>query len=133
MSQRNKFWLALGLITLICFIDYQMFTEGYSVRKINPLIRQVGHLVILLAVVPIGYWAWKDHPLQWTKKLWIIPYTIAIAFILLTGLLKIQTNILSETFMEWVASDIRYVFTSPLPHLMIYMLSLIATQKERKV
>lgn len=130
MLQRNKFRIALVLITLICFIDYQMFTEGYSVRKIDPLIRQIGHLVILLAVVPIGYWAWKSHPIQWLKKLWIIPYISAIVFILFTGLLKTQTNILSDSFMEWVASDVRYVFTSPLPHIMIYMISLIAIQNE---
>jgi len=130
MEQRNKFRIALVLITLVCFIDYQMFTEGYAVRNIAPIKRQIGHFVVLLSVVPIGYWAWKNHPIKWLNKLWITSYIIAIVFILIVGLLKTQTNILSDTFMEWVTSDIRYFFTSPLPHIILYMLSLLSMQKE---
>lgn len=128
MKQQNKFWLALALITIICFLDYQLFTEGYAVRRLPPTVRQAGHFVVLLAVIPIGWWAWKLHPMQWLKKLWLYAYGIALAFIVLVGLLKSQTDILTEDFLDWVTT-VRYFFTSPLPHLLVYMLSLIALQK----
>lgn len=128
MKLQNKFWLALVLITIICFVDYQMFTEGYAVRRLSPMVRQVGHFTILLAVIPIGWWAWKLHPMQWLKLLWLYSYGIALVFIVLIGLLKSQSNILTEDFLDWVTT-VRYFFTSPLPHLLLYMLSLIAQQK----
>lgn len=128
MKQQNKFWLALVLITIVCFVDYQMFTEGYAVRRLSPMIRQAGHFIILLAVIPIGWWAWKLHPMQWLKQLWLYAYGIALVFIVLIGLLKSQTNILTEDFLDWVTT-VRYFFTSPLPHLLLYMLSLIAQQR----
>ena len=128
MKQQNKFWLALALITIVCFIDYQLFTEGYAVRKLSPTIRQAEHFVVLLAVVPIGWWAWKEHPMQWLKQLWLYAYSIALGFIVLIGLLKSLSNILTEDFLDWVTT-VRYFFTSPLPHLLVYMLSLIALQK----
>ncbi len=128
MKQQNKFWLALVLITIVCFVDYQMFTEGYAVRRLSPMVRQAGHFVVLLAVIPIGWWAWKQHTMQWLKQLWLYSYGIALAFIVLIGLLKSQTNILTEDFLDWVTT-VRYFFTSPLPHLLLYMLSLIAQQR----
>ncbi len=128
MKQQNKFWLALALITIVCFLDYQLFTEGYAVRRLSPTIRQAGHFAVLLTVIPIGWWAWKQHPMQWLKKLWLYAYGIALAFIVLVGLLKTQTELLTEDFLDWVTT-VRYSFTSPLPHLLVYMLSLIALQK----
>jgi hypothetical protein len=128
MKQQNKFWLALVLITIVCFVDYQMFTEGYAVRRLSPMVRQAGHFVVLLTVIPIGWWAWKQHTMQWLKQLWLYSYGIALAFIVLIGLLKSQTNILTEDFLDWVTT-VRYFFTSPLPHLLLYMLSLIAQQR----
>ena len=128
MKQQNKFWLALALITIVCFIDYQLFTEGYAVRRLSPTVRQAGHFGVLLAVIPIGWWAWKEHPMQWLKQLWLYAYSIALGFIVLIGLLKSLSNILTEDFLDWVTT-VRYFFTSPLPHLLVYMLSLIALQK----
>lgn len=128
MQQQNKFRVALALITIICFLDYQLFTEGYAVRDISPIVRQVGHFVIMMAVIPIGWWAWKNHPIQWFGKLWLYSYGAALGFIVLVGLLKMSTNLLTEDFLDWVTT-VRYFFTSPLPHLLLYMLSLIAMQR----
>ncbi|MCB9046082.1 MAG: hypothetical protein H6550_08070 [Chitinophagales bacterium] len=129
MEQRNKFRIALVLITLICYIDYQFFGEGYAVREIAPYIRQAGHLVILVAVFPIGYWAWNKHPMQWLKKIWVWSYSAVICFILIIGLLKNMTSLMGAEFLDWVTT-VRYLFSSPLPLILIYMLSLIA-QKGR--
>lgn len=128
MQQRNKFWIALALITVVCFLDYQLFTEGYAVRSISPAIRQAGHFAILLAVIPIGWWAWKAHPIRWFRMLWAASYGFAIGFILSIGALKALINTLPEAFLDW-ASTVRYFFTSPLPHLLLYMLALIAKQQ----
>lgn len=125
MKQQNKFWLALGLITIVCFLDYQLFTEGYAVRRISPVVRQAGHFAVLLAVIPIGWWAWKEHPMQWLKRLWLYAYSAALVFIVLVGALKSLTDLLTDDFLDWVTT-VRFFFTGPLPHLLLYMLSRIA-------
>lgn len=125
MQQKNRFWIAFIIITLVCFADYQLFTEGYAVRQMKPIYRQAGHMIILLAVIPIGYWAWSKHTMQWTSKLWLLSYIAITVFILLTGVLKTIDVLNNRAFMEWVAT-VRYVFVSPLPHILLYMLTLIA-------
>lgn len=130
MQQKNKFWIALVAITIVCFIDYQFFTEGYSVRRISPLVRQVAHFIVLLAVIPIGWWAWKDHPMQWLKKLWLYPYITVLAFIAIVGVLKTTLDMFGEEFLDWVTT-VRYLFNSPMPHVFLYMLSLIAAQRDK--
>ena len=40
MSLKTRLIAGVVLITLICFIDYQYFSEGMDVRKMNPLYRQ---------------------------------------------------------------------------------------------
>ena len=128
MRQQTKFWVALVLITLVCYIDYQFFIEGYNVRKLSSTIRQAGHLSVLISVAAIGYWAWAKHPLTYLKKLWLFSYGAGLGFILVTGLIKTQTELLGEDFFEWAAT-VRYAFCSPLPHLLLYMLSLVGQQK----
>ena len=128
MQQKNKFWIALVIITIVCFIDYQFFTEGYSVRKISPIVRQVAHFVVLLAAIPIGWWAWKDHPMQWLKKLWLYPYISILVFIAIVGVLKTTLDMFGDEFLDWVTT-VRYLFSSPMPHIFLYMLSQIAGYK----
>lgn len=128
MRQQTKFWIGLLLITFVCFLDYQFFIEGYNVRKLSSTTRQVGHLVVLIVVTGIGYWAWAKHSLTFLKKIWLTSYLGALVFILLTGLLKTQTDLLGGEFYEWAAT-VRYAFCSPLPHLLLYMLLLVAQQK----
>lgn len=131
MRQQNKFWVALVIITIVCFLDYQLFTEGYAVRNISPTIRQAGHFIILAGVIPIGYWAWKTHPMEWLKTLWMFVYGFALGFIIVIGALKMFTDILPDVFLDW-ATTVRMFFCSPLPHIMLYMLTLIATQKNNQ-
>lgn len=127
MKPITKFWLAFAIIVIVCYFDWYLFGEGYGVRRVSGTIRQAGHLGTLLFVVATGYWAWKTHPMQWLKSLWVYVYTAGIGFVLLVGALK-MTGILSDGFLEWVTT-IRYLLTSPLPHLLMYMLTLIASQK----
>lgn len=130
MSQQRKFWVGLIVITVVCYLDYHFFIEGYSVRKVSPVVRQIGHLAVLLAVVFIGYWVWKTHVLQWLKTMWLFAYGVALGFIVTVGALKFFTDVLPDMFFDW-ASTVRYFFCSPLPFLLIYMLSVIASQKEK--
>lgn len=125
MQQKNKFWIGLVVITVVCFVDYQFFTEGYSVRRLSAMVRQVGHFVVLAAVIPIGWWAWKDHPMQWLKKLWLYSYIPVILFILLVGVLKITLNLFGSEFLDWMTT-VRYLFSSPMPHIFLYMLARLA-------
>lgn len=131
MRQQTKFWVALFAITLVCFIDYQMFTEGYDVRKLSSTTRQIGHLAVYIAVIPIGYWAWYKHPMKWLKQLWLITYLSILAFIVLAGALKVFNIIQNDDFHDWVTT-VRFFFCTPMPHILLYMLSRIAAGANTK-
>lgn len=128
MQQKTKFWIAFIAITLVCFIDYQLFTEGYAVRRLSATTRQLGHLAVYIAVIPIGYWAWYKHSMSWLKYIWLIGYISILLFILLSGALKMLHVIPSQDFHDWVTT-VRFFFCTPMPHIIIYMLSKIATGK----
>jgi hypothetical protein len=129
MRQQTKFWLALLAITIVCYFDFYLYGEGYSVRNVSAVVRQGGHLATLLIVMSSGFLAWKHHPMQWLKKLWMYSYIAGIIFIIIVGGIKTFIGILGEDFLEWVAT-VRQFFCTPLPYLLVYMLSLIAKQRE---
>jgi hypothetical protein len=128
MGYKTKLLVSLLVITAICFIDYQYFSEGMEVRTMNPVYRQAGHLAILLAIIPIGYWGWKDFPLTWPKRLWVLSYVSAIAILSVIGIIQWQTQIFSIGFLDRVG-DARLFFGSPLAFLVLYMLTKISTGK----
>ncbi|MCB0700559.1 MAG: hypothetical protein H6551_03905 [Chitinophagales bacterium] len=128
MSYRSKLLIGILLITIVCFIDYQYLTEGIEARRISPLVRQAGHLAVLAAIVPIGYWAWKSHPMQWTKSIWVTSYIIAFIVLLLVGIIQWQTRFFSNEILDRFY-DLRIFFTSPLAFIVLYMLTVIAKKR----
>lgn len=128
MSYKTKLWVGAVVITLICFIDYQFFTEGRDARRIAPLIRQAAHLVILAAIIPVGYWSWKAHPMQWTKQVWLRTYLAALFILIIVGLIQWQTHLFSNEILDRFY-DFRIFFGSPLAFIVLYMLTVIAKKK----
>ena len=125
MSQKTKTWVGLFLICIVAYFDYHFFTEGYAVRRMSPLLRQGGHLAILIAIVPIGYWALKKHPLNWASKAWSRSYIGVIIFIMLIGAVQQLTHIFGGRFLDKI-QELRSFFCSPLPYIFIIVLYIVS-------
>lgn len=128
MSQKAKFWWALVAITLVCYADFQLIGEGYASRKVSPIVRQLGHLIVFVLVTVIGYWAWAKHQLTWLKTLWLFAYVAVLIMIVVVGGLKTLNVITNYKFLDWVTT-IRHFFSSPLPHMAMFMLTLLANER----
>ena len=131
MNQQAKTWMGLILISAVAYLDYHFFTEGYAVRRMSPIVRQGGHLAILAAIVPIGYWALKNHPLSWASKVWARTYIGVILFIILIGALQRFTNIFGNGFLDKI-QELRAFFCSPLPYIFILVLYIISKTVDKQ-
>lgn len=124
MSQRIKHIIACIAIVLVCWLDHQLLSEGRAARHLSPIVRQAGHLTILIITMLIGYWGWKKSKMEWTKSLWILLYISFAGVLVITGLLSWLWNIPGKGLLD-VISNTRYAFCSPLIYLGIYVLTRI--------
>src|SRR5689334_16861448 len=89
MKRKPLFWAMLAVIVLLSWIDYQYFNEALA-ETYTPLQRQLGHITILIAIVPVGYVAWRMQAATWLRKIWLIAYAAAIGLIGIIGLIQWQ-------------------------------------------
>ena len=131
MKPKFLFWLIFIFVTTLCWVDYQYFTEGHA-NSISPLSRQIGHIVILLAILPVGYLGWKNHPMAWIKTLWLMSYTIVIAIICVIGMLQWRLQLFGTGFLDQV-SNLRLFFCSPVPYFLLYILGNVLPRNNANV
>ena len=129
MSYKLRFWLGLIILTSICWIDYQYFSEGYTVRAIPDITRKLMHVLFLIMVIPIGYWGWARHPLPWIKSFWLIIYTSVLILLLIFGLIDVLGHPFSPELKDVVSKDIRLFFTSPMPYLILFLISILSQRE----
>lgn len=122
MTYKKRLWVAGIAIVLICWVDHQLFSEGIGARYIPAMTRQLGHLAILLLTMAVGYWGWKNNPHSWAKRFWLLIYTVFIIVLTLVGIINWQWQLFDKSLLD-IISTIRYAFCSPLPLLMIYVLT----------
>jgi hypothetical protein len=126
-------WLSFVLIVVLCWLDYQFFTEGLQAHHMAPLKRRVMHLVLLGGITLTGYWGWFKHPMRWIKKLWLASYVIAIGFVAVVGLVQWRYHFFSHNALD-IIFGIRIFFCSPAPFFILYLLSRISagfTEKQQ--
>ncbi len=123
MTQR-RFWIAIIAITLVCWVDHQLFSEGLAARHLQPVMRQAGHLTILAITTVIGYWGWKKDPHSWAKRLWLFLYIAFILILIVVGMIQTQWQPFGKEFLDTL-SNTRMAFCSPLPYLGIYILTIL--------
>jgi|GEM_PF-1258370 len=130
---RNKplFWLIFLAVTILCWLDYQYFTEGHA-QQLSPMQRQMGHLAILAIIAPVGYVGWRAFGVQWLQKLWIISYIVALIIITCAGLIQWKTNIFGVAFLDQI-SRLRLFFTSPLPYAMLYVINKVIRNQQNSI
>jgi len=122
MKTKNRiiFWLVFIIVSTLCWIDYQYFTEGHA-HLITPLQRQIGHIVVLSVIAPVGYIGWGYYGVKWIQKLWLVSHVATIGIIGAIGLVQWKTGVFGTTFLDQVSS-LRLFFTSPLPYFMLYII-----------
>lgn len=127
MDNKKLFWSMFALIVALCCADYQLFTEGEA-HIYSPIIRQAGHIAILVAIIPVGYLGWKNHPVQWIKKIWLYSYVLFAAFVVCIGLVQYKYALFNTPILDRVSS-MRLFFCSPVPYFMLYVLQKVINQQ----
>lgn len=131
MNRKLAFWLSFIIVAALCWIDYQYFTEGHA-HLITPIQRQIGHILLLIAITPVGYVGWRYYGIQWIYKLWLTSYMVAIAIIGITGLIQWKTGVFGIVFLDQISS-LRLFFTSPLPYFMLYIINKVVHTQQNHV
>ena len=120
MRHKLRFWLAFSIIILFSWLDYQYFTEGHA-DFFPAVIRQLGHLIVLLLILAAGYWGWAKQVLPWPKRVWVYSYGLTISIIGIIGLIQWKTELFGVGFLD-VISSVRLFLGSPVPYFMMYIL-----------
>lgn len=115
MQNKWRIWLSLLIIVALSWIELQFFTESIGVEETK---RKVAHLIFLVAVGAVGYFAWAKHPVRWLKSVWLLGYSVALVLILGVGLIQMQFQIFGTAFLDEI-HHIRVFFNSPLPFIML--------------
>ena len=127
MRSDARKWLAFALIMILCWIDHAYLSEGLDAIYMNDRIRKLGHLAILLAIIPVGYWGWSAHPFTWLRKVWLWSHLLSLSFIVIIGATCYLSGFRDETLLKKIG-DIRMFFCSPVPFFMLYILSVISAR-----
>lgn len=118
-------WLALLAILALCTADHVYFTEGRGAQSLSDGVRKVAHISILAAIIPVGYLGWRRHPQQWLKRVWLWSHLCALSAVVLAGAACYSLGYYDKALLKKLG-DIRLFFCSPVPYLVLYLLSLIS-------
>lgn len=130
MRSKAIFWLIFIVVTALCWLDYQYFTEGYA-QQLSPIKRQIGHLGLLAIITPVGYLGWKAYGISWIQKLWLAAYVTTLIIIMTVGLIQWKTNVFGIGFLDQISS-LRLFFTSPLPYGMLYIINKVVQSQQNR-
>ncbi|MDR3681860.1 MAG: hypothetical protein P4L41_17960 [Flavipsychrobacter sp.] len=121
MSRKVRFVCAVIIIILISWFDFQYLSQFPHSFPISENIRRISHLLLLIAVMLVGGFAWAKSPVEWVRALWWYAYLFALAVLFFTGLLAhfmyIPYNVLYAFY------KFRIFFCSPLPFFILYIFS----------
>ncbi|RYD56511.1 MAG: hypothetical protein EOP56_12515 [Sphingobacteriales bacterium] len=115
MGNKARLWISLLIIVVLSWIELQFFTESVGVEEMK---RKVAHILFLLAVGAVGYFAWAKHPVQWIKSVWLLGYAVALVIILGVGIIQWKFGVFGTAFLDEI-HHIRLFFNSPLPFIML--------------
>ena len=117
--------MCLFIIIVLSWLELQFFTEASGVAEFT---RQLAHILFLLAIMVVGYYAWANNPLKWLKQLWLLAYVGVFLLIILIGVLNRFINF-SIGFLDEIHL-VRVFFNSPLPFIMLMVLAYMQRQKQ---
>jgi CDP-diglyceride synthetase len=125
MQNKGRLWVCLFIIIVLSWLELQFFTEASGVAEFT---RQLAHILFLLAIMGVGYYAWANNPLKWLKQVWLLAYAGVFLLILLIGVLNRFINF-SIGFLDEIHL-VRVFFNSPLPFIMLMVLAYMQRQKQ---
>lgn len=118
-------WLAFATVIVLCCVDYVYLSEGMGAINMDDRTRKIAHLLILAAIVPVGYMGWYHHPMKWIRKVWLWSHLLSLVTIIGIGVLCYIIGYHDKQFLKKIG-DFRLFFCSPVPYFMLYVLSVIS-------
>ena len=88
MRPRLRIFSALLTLSLLAFVDHQYFYEPERAAGMNPLLRQLVHLLVLLLFIPVGRRALRTRPGAWVRPFWTGTYLSLLGTLMTAGLLN---------------------------------------------
>ena len=128
--KKPRIWLAFLLITVLCWIDYSQFTDVAELDGISDTTRRIAHIIILMLIIPLGYWGLAAATMQWMKRIWLLLYVTGLVVILIAGILQWQWQLFSVPVLDRI-SDIRLFLTSPIPYFILLLLPSVLSREKR--
>ena len=119
---RKRFFLFLLIITAVWSLDYGCMGEG-----VRQDIRLIGHIIALGINTTVGYIAYKNK--LWARYIWMGAYLLILLLIIVIGVLFKAGISFSDAILLDV-SNIRLLFTSPIPFAGLYIISMLDKTKE---
>jgi hypothetical protein len=126
MRNKWKLVVAVILITIISWLDYQYFMERNTHLKVSDDVRKLFHILSLLGVTITGCVAWKRIS-KAIFVLWTGTYTVVFLFIVLIGLLNRFIHF-NDDFLNEI-SRLRMFFCSPMPFAALYVFYKLFSKK----
>ena len=128
MRPRLRIFSALLTLSLLAFVDHQYFYEPERAAGMNPLLRQLVHLLVLLLFIPVGRRALRTRPGAWVRPFWTGTYLSLLGTLMTAGLLQWQLQCIPLSFLDFL-SGVRAFFTSPFPLAILYYLGRFSAEK----
>ncbi len=125
MQSKVRVWVSLVVIIVLSWLELHFFTEASGVAAFT---RQLAHIVFILGIMAVGYWAWSGNRVPWLKKVWLLAYASVLMLIITVGILN-QFLHFSINFLDEIRL-IRVFFNSPLPYIMLMVLAYLQQPKQ---
>ncbi|MBA3829393.1 MAG: hypothetical protein H0X33_10695 [Taibaiella sp.] len=119
MRSGIKIWAGLIPIIIVSWIYNAYFSTPASTTVLR---RGAFHIICLLSIAGIGYWALAKARKRWVKRTWLLFYAVALSVLLLTGFLRWKFNGMGDVWQDYVRTFINF-FLSPLPFLLMLLLT----------
>ena len=132
MRPKLRIISALLILSLVAFVDHQYFYEPERAAAINPMLRQLVHLLVLLIFIPIGRWALTHQLASWLKGVWTLAYLVLPGILMTAGFLQWRFQLFPVSFLDFL-SGLRTFFTSPLPLAILFYLGSFSGSREGTV
>jgi|SRR4051812_178404 hypothetical protein len=126
MHNNWKLIIAVIIILIISWLDYQSFMEHHTAVNVTDTTRKIYHLIALAAISVTGIAAWKNIS-KAVVILWTASYAVLFIFLLITAALNAALHFGEDLLNE--VSRLRMLFCSPMPFAFSYLLYKMLNKK----
>jgi hypothetical protein len=132
MSYSKRLYIITGIMLSLSWIDNKYITQPPYCRMLSDDLRWVLHLGVVGIILIIGLFFWTKNNYSWVRNLWLISNIFAIIILAMLAIIYHFKPVYS-TNVVMAISRFRTFFTSPVPFLLLYVVSKIGIIKEEEM